>query len=75
MKLDGRKFGSGVFWAVFVICALLVAADLFYTKGGHYPMERVLGFHGAYGFVSCVALVIAAKQLRRLLKRDEDFYD
>jgi hypothetical protein len=28
-----------------------------------------------YGFAACVVLVLLAKQLRKLLKRSEDFYD
>jgi hypothetical protein len=28
-----------------------------------------------YGFVVSVSLVLAAKQLRRVLRRDEDYYE
>ena len=38
--------------------------------GFHTP-----GFHAAYGFISCVLLVLAATQMRRFVKRDEDYYD
>ncbi len=34
-----------------------------------------MGFDAIYGFVACVGLVIAAKGLRVLLMRDEDYYD
>jgi len=73
--VDSREFGAKAFWVTATLCALLVLADLFYTKHGHYAVEQWFGFHGWYGFVSCMFLVIAAKQLRRLLKRDEDYYD
>ena len=33
------------------------------------------GFYPMYGFVACVALVLVAKQLRKILMRDEDYYD
>ena len=72
---DSREFGTRVFWAVALVGAATVAADLFYHKHGHYPMEEWIGFHAVYGFVSCVGLVLAAKSMRRLLKRDEDYYD
>ncbi len=72
--MDSREFGTKVIWVVVVICALLVGADLFYDKHGEYAVETWIGFHGVYGFVSCVGLVLAAKGLRRLLKRDEDYY-
>ena len=32
-------------------------------------------FYPAYGFVACVLLVLAAKQLRKILMRDENYYD
>lgn len=73
--MDTREFGNRVFWVVVVLCALSVGADLFYHKHGIYPVEEWIGFHGFYGFVSCVALVIAAKGMRRIVKRDEDYYD
>lgn len=73
--MDTREFGNRVFLIVVVLCALSVGADFFYHKHGIYEMEEWIGFHGFYGFVSCVALVIAAKGMRRLVKRDEDYYD
>jgi hypothetical protein len=53
----------------------LVAFDFFSEKHGHYSWESFPGFYALFGFVSCVVLVLAAKQLRRILKRDEDYYD
>lgn len=41
----------------------------------HYAAEDIVGAYGIYSFVSCVVLVLAAKALRKLLKRDEEFYD
>ena len=35
----------------------------------------LFGFHAVYGFVACVVLVLAAKQLRRVLMRDENYYE
>jgi len=58
-----------------VICVVLVVADAFYEKVTHYGWEQAPGFYAVFGFVSCVALVVAAKGLRRLLMRDEDYYD
>ncbi len=39
-----------------------------------FAFESWPGFYSLYGFVACVALVLAAKQLRRLLMRSEDYY-
>jgi hypothetical protein len=37
--------------------------------------ESLWGFYAVYGFAACVLLVLLAKQLRKLLKRPEDYYD
>ncbi len=73
--MDSRRFGTKVFYCIAAICALLAAADLFYSKHVEYAVEGWIGFYGAYGFVSCVLLVLAAVQLRRIVKRGEDYYD
>ena len=35
---------------------------------------RIPGFYAVFGFGACVLLVLAAKALRRLLMRPEDYY-
>ena len=38
--------------------------------------EGLPGFYAIFGFVACVALVLAAKELlRKAVMRDEDYYD
>ena len=44
-------------------------------RHAEHSWEVLPGFHPIYGFVACVALVLIAKQLRKILMRDEDFYD
>lgn len=61
--------------ALCVVCALLLLADAFYHKHAHFAFENWFGFYALYGFVMCVALVLAAKLMRVVLKRDEDYYD
>ena len=58
-----------------LVCALVVGVDFFYETHGPYSWENFPGFYALFGFVSCVVLVLAATQLRRILKRDEDYYD
>ncbi len=73
--LDEPRNESRVFHALVAVCALLFAADFFYTKHAATEVGGWLGFDGIFGFTACVFLVLAAKQLRRLVKRDEDTYD
>ena len=73
--LDQPRNVNKIVHSLYAICAALFLADLFYHKHGHFEFERWLGFFGWFGFVSCVGLVLMAKFLRVLLKREEDYYD
>ncbi len=73
--LDESRNVRKVFLGLCAICALLFIADAFYEKKVHFAFEGWFGFFGLFGFVACVGLVLAAKELRRILKRDEDYYD
>lgn len=59
----------------FVISALLFLVDFFIDRKIHQPAERIPGFYALYGFVGCVVLVLAAKELRKVVMRPEDYYD
>ena len=67
--------------ALVVVCVGLILADLSFfldftpSKVVHASFEAIPGFHAAYGFISYVLLVLLATQLRRVLMRDEDYYD
>jgi len=58
-----------------VACALSVVADFFYHKHGDYHFQEWFAFDAAFGFLAYVGLITAAKGVRRLLMRDEDYYD
>lgn len=62
----------GVF---FVTSAILFVADFFVDREIHQPTEKVPGFYAIYGFVGCVVLVLVAKQMRKVVMRDETYYD
>ena len=69
---ENRKLVRRVLYAA---CALLVAADLVVHRHISTDIERVPAFYALYGFVALVGVVMAAKGLRRMVKRDEDYYD
>ena len=56
-------------------CVLLVLAEFVIHRHVVHPWEGLFGFHALYGFVACVVLVIIATEMRKLLMRDEDYYD
>jgi hypothetical protein len=41
----------------------------------HFAIEHLFGFYAVYGFVACAALIVGAKLLGFLIKRDERYYD
>ena len=73
--LDEPKNVRKIVIALVVICALLVLADFFYHKHVHFNFEGWFGFFAWYGFFMCVALVLAAKVMRIILMRRENYYD
>jgi hypothetical protein len=73
--LDDRRNVDRLVRGFYVVCSLLVAADVFVPKHGGFLLEHAFGFYGWFGFGACVALVLIAKQLRRVLMRPEDYYD
>ena len=66
----------------FVCCAILLIIDLPFIHHRHLsfadgvmPLEGWFGFYAFYGFVACVLLVLAAKVMRKVLMRSEEYYD
>lgn len=72
--LDDPRNVKTLVWALVAVCGLLVLLDLFYEKHVHFWFEALSGFYAFYGFGACVALVLIAKQLRKLIARPEDYY-
>ena len=72
--LDRAQNVRWVLRVFYAICLGLFTADWFVDRHIVTAIEGVFGFYALYGFVSCWMLVIAAKQLRRMVKRREDYY-
>ena len=74
--LDERKNVNKVIYGLCIVCAVVALIDLFpYKHHLHFSFEYWFGFFSLYGFIACVSLVLAAKQLRKVVMRDEDYYD
>jgi len=73
--LDRPRTIKGIVYALCVVCAALFLVDPLLQRHPHFRIEGWFGFYAWYGFIGCVFLVLAAKQMRRLLMRDEDYYD
>ncbi len=74
-RLKGAGNVRKISLALYVVCALLLLADLFLHKHTHISAEQWFGFYGLYALLVCVVLVLAARGLRAILGRKEDYYD
>ena len=73
--LDEPRNVNKIVYTVYLVCILALAVDLLYAKGTHFKIEEFFGFYSVFGFVACVALVLAAWILRLVVRREEDYYD
>lgn len=60
-----------ILWAVLTAT---VIAQFFITSKPYFGIESWYGFAAVFGFLSCVLMVLVAKVLGALLKRDQDYY-
>lgn len=72
--LDEPRHVDQIFYSLVGICIVLLLGDLLYHKHATFGFESWFGFFAWYGFICCVALVLLAKQMRKVVKRDEDYY-
>jgi hypothetical protein len=72
--LDHPDSGKKLFGALAVACLGLLIWDLVYHQHGHFGFEEWFGFHAWFGFVAYCFIVGTAVQLRKVLKRPEDYY-
>ena len=73
--LDEPRNVTKIYRGLLVVCALLLLADAVYHKHVVLAAEAWFGFYGIFGFATGITLVLAARELRKLLKRDETYYD
>ncbi len=73
--LDNPKHIDYLVWALVALCVLVAGADFFYVKHPHFDVEHIRNFYGFYGFACFVFIVFAGKLLRKLVMRDEGYYD
>ena len=72
---DKPRNVSRLLGLLYVICTLLLVLDFILHRHVTHSWEQLTGFYAIFGFVTCVTLVLIAKQLRKVLKRKEDYYD
>jgi len=73
--LDRKENVTKIAWALYLVCAVLVLLDFAIHRHADMGFDGNYGFYAAYGFFGSVFLVLVAKQMRKFLKRPEDYYD
>lgn len=73
--LDHPRNVTRLYRALWVVGFALLLGELLVHRHEDVAFAARFGFYALYGFVACVALVLTAKALRRVLKRPEDYYE
>ncbi len=64
-----------VVYGLFAVCTVVFLADFALHRHVDHPAEAITGFYAVYGFSAYSALVLIARELRKILMRKEDYYD
>jgi len=63
-------------WRGFIgALVLTVLAELAVALHPHFGIDSLFAFHAWFGFLACVAMIVAATGLALLLKRPDTYYD
>ena len=63
-----------LWWLLWITCGLSLVAELFIHRHGYFGIDEFFGFYSVLGFLGCAAMILGAKALGLLLKRDEGYY-
>ena len=72
--LDNPRNIKKLWRAFLALLALTVIAGLFVDLHPHFGIESWFAFNAAYGFITCLLMIIGAKGMGFLLKRHEHYY-
>jgi hypothetical protein len=70
-----RRVGTGLILALAAASLLVFGLDFVVERHPYFEVERWPGFYGLAGAASCLAAIIVALLLRRIVLRPEDYYD
>lgn len=59
----------------YVVCSVVLLLDVVVHRHVMHSWDQLWGFYAIFGFVACVALVLIAKEMRKVVMRSEDYYD
>ena len=63
-----------LWWLFWAVLALTVGAQAMIKVKGYFMIDGWFGFGAIFGFLCCLLMVLFAKGLGYILKRDENYY-
>lgn len=72
--VDTRSGLNRLIIGLIVLCIFLFAIDFVHHRHTKVPGEEFYGFHAIAGFLSFTVIVLGARALRVLIRRDESYY-
>ncbi len=72
--LDDPRNVRKLWLGFLVVLALTVIAGAFVDLHPHFEIESWFGFNAAYGFVTCLLMIVGAKALGIFLKKPDTYY-
>ena len=73
--LDNPRNIKRLLVAFYIACALSVGAEFLVHRHVDHPWEALFSFYPIYGFLGIVILVMLSIVLRKLVMREETYYD
>jgi len=72
--LDDQRNVKKLWRGFLVVLALTVIAGAFVDLHPHFEIESWFGFNAAYGFITCLLMIVGAKALGLFLKKPDTYY-
>ncbi len=60
---------------LYAVCGLTLVPELFIDRHAYFGIDHFFSFFAVLGFIACALLILFAKGLGFMLKKDEDYYD
>ena len=60
---------------LFAVCGLTLVPELFIERHAYFGIDHFFSFYAILGFIACALLIILAKGLSYILKKNEGYYD
>lgn len=70
-----RQTPNAILFTLVLACVGLGAFDFVHERHVIFPFEATKSFYGLFGFIAFVFIVQAARVLRLIVRRPEDYYD